>query len=134
MHLHYVINFEIDDARSQLRIPTGLSNSRSYTNRARRSQKNCESHMALEYFLTFCVLVEALLRFRPSVTDSWLEYRTKNFMTEHDKQRLIPFVGLHLSVVSTMSVKQLNLVCCWAYNLRMKSTKSLHTVSERIHN
>ena len=39
--------------------------------------KECESHTALEYFLTFCVLVEAVLSFLPSVTDSWLEYRTK---------------------------------------------------------
>jgi len=50
--------------------------------------------MTLEYFLIFCVLVEALLRFLPSVTDTFLEYRTKNLMIERNKQRLIPFVGL----------------------------------------
>jgi len=48
---------------------------------SREIAKECESHVALEYFLTFCVLIEALLMFLPSMTDSWLEYRTKNLMT-----------------------------------------------------
>jgi len=60
----------------------------------REIPNECESHMALEYFPTFRVLFEALLRFLPSVTNTLLDYRTKNLMTKRNKQRLIRFFGL----------------------------------------